>query len=103
MKASIKSELNDHINNLIVEGVLTSENREDWHFHAFNEDHYIIGYHQCSEWLKNHGMGEFDAAAICTEYEIDNFGELGKVYTNSEQVVNMLVYIYGEELINERD
>jgi hypothetical protein len=103
MKASIKTELNDYIENLIVDGVLTSENREDWHFHAFNEDYYIIGYYQSSEWLKNHGIGELEAAGICTQYEIDNFGEVGKVYNNSEQVVNMLVYIYGEELINDRD
>ncbi len=100
MKNSIKSELAAHIVNLINNGVLTNDNREDWHFHAFNENYYMIGYYQCSEWLKEHGIGEFEAASICNQYEIDNFGETSNKYDNSESTVNMLAYIYGEELLN---
>lgn len=98
MKISIKKELAAHIIYKVNDGVLTDENREDWHFHCFNEDYYIIGYWNCSEWLKEHGIGEFEAAAICQEYEAENFGET-KIYDNSEKAVNMLAYIYGEELI----
>ena len=103
MKNSIKVELAAHVLDLINDGVLTNQNKEDWHFHAFNEDYYLIGYYNCSEWLKNHGLGEFEAAGICQQYEIDNFGECHKVYDNSENVVNMLVYIYGEELLWDID
>ena len=100
MKTSIEKELKSYVIDLINDGVLTNENKEDWHFHAFNEDYYIIGYYQASQWLKTHDLGEFEAAAICTQYELDNFGELGKVYDNSETTVNMLAYIFGEELFS---
>ena len=103
MKTSIKQELAQHVIDRINDGVLTTENKDDWHFHCFNEDYYCIGYYECSEWLKNHNIGEFEAAGICTQYEIDNFGECSKVYDNSEKAVNMLAYIYGEELIYSVD
>jgi len=101
MKNSIKTELKSHIVDLINDGVLTNDNREEWHFHAFNEDYYLIGYYECSQWLKNHGIGEFEAGGICQKYEIDEFGESTKIYDNSESAVNMLAYIYGEELLSE--
>lgn len=100
MKTTIKTELANHILDKINDGILTNDNHEDWHFLCFNEDYYLIGYYQCSEWLKTHEIGEFEAAGICQQYEIDNFGE-SKVYDNSESVVNMLAYIYGEELLSE--
>ena len=101
MKNSIKIELTSYLLDLANEGVLTNNNREDWHFQAFNEDYYIIGYYQASEWLKKHSIDSFEAVGICQQYEIDNFGEASSVYDNSEKVVNMLVYIYGEELLND--
>lgn len=103
MYTSIKTELAQHVIDRINDGVLTNDNRDEWHFHAFNEDYYIIGYYESSQWLKKHGIGEFEAAGICTQYELDQFGEVSKVYDNAEKVVNMLAYIYGEELIYEFD
>ena len=103
MKASIKEELNAYVSDLINEAVLTDNNRDDWHYSAFNEDYYIIGYYQASEWLKKHSIDSFEAVSICQQYELDNFGEASSVYDNSEKVVNMLAYIYGEEIINEYD
>ena len=102
MNTSVKTELQNHILDRINDGVLTNENKSEWHFHCFNEDYYIIGYFEASEWLKKHEIGEFEAAGICQQYEIDNFGE-SKVYNNSESVVNMLAYIWGEELIYSLD
>ncbi len=101
MKNSIQIELTSYLLDLANEGVLTNNNREDWHFQAFNEDYYIIGYYQASEWLKKHSIDSFEAVGICQQYEIDNLGEASSVYDNSEKVVNMLVYIYGEELLND--
>ena len=103
MKTSVKTELANHLLDFINDGVLTNENKDEWQHLAFNEDYYLIGYYQCSEWLKKHSIGEFESASICVEYENDNFGESTKAYDNSETVVNMLAYIYGEELINEFD
>ena len=103
MENSIRVELAQHILNLVNDGVLTDDNREEWHFHAFNEDYYIIGYYWASEWLKAHGIGEFEAASTCNEYEKENFGEMSGKYDNSETTVNMLAYIYGEELLRDID
>jgi len=101
MKDSIKQELVYHIIDLIYDGVLTDENRDDWHYHAFNEDYYIIGYWEASQWLERHGLNAFEAIGECIQYEKDNFGEVYKEYDNAEETVNMLVYIYGEEIFAE--
>lgn len=101
MKESIKQELTQHVVNLYVDKVLLENNREEWHHLAFNDDYYIIGHYNCSEWLKKHNLDVFEAIAICQDYEIENFGEFSKRYDNSETVVNMLAYIYGEEIVDE--
>jgi hypothetical protein len=101
MKTTIKKELAAHVLDYINDGVLTNENREEWHFHCFNEDYYIIGYYQCSEWLKRHEMDAFEAIETVQEYEKDNFGETS-TKINSEAIVNMLTCIYGEEIIGFR-
>jgi hypothetical protein len=108
MNNSIKAELKAHILGMINDGVLTDDNQDDWHFHAFNESHYIIGYYQCSEWLKLHDVDVFDAVDTVREYEIDNFGEMNIMLNihksskvNSEAIVNMYVYILGEELLSD--
>jgi len=99
MKNSIRLELSNHILDLINNKVITNQNIDDAHYHAFNEDYYLIGYYQCSQWLKKHGIDTFEAIEICQSYEKDNFGE-SKIYDNSEMTVNMLAYIFGEQLLN---
>ncbi len=102
MNNSIKAELKAHVLTMILEGDLTEENIEEWHFHAFNEDPYLIGYYNCEEWLKKHDVDAFEAIAEVVQYEQDNFGE---AYTsiNSESIVNMFVYIKGEALLSGID
>lgn len=103
MKNSIKEELAGHLLDLINDGVLTDENRDDWHFHAFNEDYYIIGYYNAEQWLKKHDVSAFEAIGVCQEWEENVLGEKQNTYDNSETTVNMLVYVYGEELLSELD
>jgi len=103
MKTTIENELKSHLLDRIKDSVLTNDNKDDWHFHAFNEDYYIVGYYQAEQWLKEHGLSAFEAIGICQDYERDNFGECLKSYDNAETTVNMLVYIYGEELLSELD
>ena len=98
MKNSIREELQSYVQELKEDNVLTSENREDWHHYAFNESYYIIGYYNAEEWLKKHNLSAFQAVQEVREYELDNFGEM-TTKLNSESIVNMLVYIYGEEII----
>jgi hypothetical protein len=101
MKNTIRQELASHLLDLINDGAINKDNIQEIHFIGFNEDYYLIGYYNCSEWLKRHNIGEFEAVGIVQEYEIETFGESTKVYDNSETVVNMLAYIYGEELLQE--
>ena len=100
---TVRTELKAHLASYVNDEILTNENQDDWHFHAFNEDHYMIGYYQCEQWLKKHEISAFEAIGICQEYEKENFGECNKVYDNAEKVVNMLVYIYGEIIISEAE
>lgn len=104
MRHSVKTELKNYLLDLINDGILNDENKDEWHFHAFNEGYYIIGYYQASQWLKKHNINPFEAITTCQEYERNNFGdESVKVYDNPEKTVNMLAYIYGEELIHSID
>jgi|TARA_R110000782_G_scaffold192435_1_gene282104 hypothetical protein len=104
MKNSIREELGCYIQERIGEMIMYKElppDTSDLHFDLFNQDHYIIGYYQCEQWLKTHGLSAWEAMGICQEYEIEHFGEASDKYNNSETVVNMLAYIYGEELLYE--
>ena len=96
IKSSVKEELVSYIKERMEE--INCE--DDLHFHLFNEDYYIIGYYQAQQWLDQHGISVFEALETIREYEDMHFGEC-KHYTNAEETVNMLVYIYGEELLCE--
>ena len=98
MKTSIKEELTEYINE--NKDTFPHHSNEDIHFHLFNEDYYIIGYYQAQKWLDHHGITTFEALEKIREYEEFHFGEC-KHYKNAEETVNMLVYIYGEELLNQ--
>lgn len=87
------------IGDKISDGILTDENKDEWHHLCFNEDYFIIGWYQASEWLEKMRIDSFEAVRICQEYEKDNFGEC-KIYDNSESTVNMLAYVLGEEILN---
>lgn len=101
MKQSIREELQAHVQDLINDGVLTDDNKDDWHFHAFNEDYYIIGYWHCEQWLAKHGVSSFEAVGTIKDYEQSNFGECTTDLSCPERVVNMYVYILGEEVIQD--
>lgn len=59
MNNSIRTELINHVITTIEEQELTSF--DDLHFHAFNEDYYIIGYYQADQWLQQHEVSPWDA------------------------------------------
>ncbi len=66
------------------------------HNQIFNEDYYIVGYYQAEQWL---GTDTFQVIAEIKDYEEMNFGEPHTDFSSSEAVVNMYVYILGEEVI----
>tara|TARA_R110002020_G_scaffold55675_1_gene154270 strand:+ start:92 stop:466 length:375 start_codon:yes stop_codon:yes gene_type:complete len=86
----LKEYSKDEYNTLVKDGELHNE--------IFNTDYYIIGTYEAKQWL---GDQAFDIIGIIKEYEEDNFGEVTTELDNPERVVNMYVYIVGEDLINE--
>jgi len=100
MNNSVKRELLDYLEDSIQEETITNDNIEDWHYHLFNEDFYIIGHYEAEMWLKEHDVSAWKAIQTVQEYQMDQFGKVD-LYPNPENVVNMLVYIYGDELFGE--
>tara|TARA_R100000353_G_scaffold161779_1_gene121773 strand:- start:427 stop:732 length:306 start_codon:yes stop_codon:yes gene_type:complete len=95
MKKSVRKELLEHINNF---------NTDDQnHFTMFNEDYYIIGYHNATQWLKLHNIGEREGVMICNIREYKEFGEIQTTFEDNEKLVNHLVYWFGLDLCNELD
>ena len=78
---------------------------DDLHYLAFNQDYYIIGYYNADQWLQKHGISAWGAIEKVVEWERDSFGEvnLQSEDINSEKIVNLYVYILGEELLSEFD
>ena len=68
------------------------------HHEIFNTDYYIIGRYQAQKWL---GEDTFDCIAKIVEYEETNFGETYTDFVEPERVVNMYVYIIGEEILSD--
>jgi hypothetical protein len=102
MNNTIKTELRQHILDCINDRILTNDNQDEWHHYAFNEDYYIIYHSKAVEWLKTHSLDAFEAIDIVREYETNNFGEF-TTDINPESIVNMLAYIYGEEILYSYD
>ena len=90
----IKAHFEDFINENGEDWV--NEHKEDLHHEIFNTDYYIIGRYEATKWL---GDQVFNVINIIKEYENDNFGEVNTDFSEVEKVVNMYVYIIGEEIV----
>ena len=77
---------------------VTLDNVYDLHHEIFNTDYYIIGRYQAKQWL---GTNAFDCIGDIQEYENDNFGQVTTDLSEPERVVNMWVYIIGEEILED--
>jgi len=74
----------------------------DLHNEIYNSDYFIIGRFEAKEYLEaNYGV--FEAIEKIREYEMDNFGEVNTDLSEPEKVLNMLVYILGEEVLAESE
>jgi hypothetical protein len=92
----IKSHFEDFINENGEDWV--NEHKEDLHHEIFNTNYYIIGRYEATKWL---GDQVFNVINIIKEYENDNLGEVNTDFSEVEKVVNMYVYIIGEEIVSE--
>lgn len=101
MNKELKEELALHVQDAIIDGVITDENQDEWHHLCFNQDFYIIGYWECQKWLSKHKIDTVEAINFCKEYQKNNFGEIYTSFDNYETIVNNYAYIIGEEFLNE--
>ena len=90
----------DEIKDYIIENIDNYKDSNiyacDLHNELFNTDYYIIGRYEAEKWLN----GEvFNIIGIIQQYEEDNFGEVNTDLTEPEKIVNMYVYILGEEIL----
>ena len=103
MNNSIKCELLEHIETTIKElrnyKELSSDISE-LHHEIFNQDYYIIGYYNAEQWLLKHNVTAFQGIEYVHNYEEFHFGEK-RDYSDAETLVNMIVYIKGEQLLYE--
>ena len=72
----------------------------DMHNELFNTDYYIIGTYKSKQWL---GDDAFNVIGEIKDYEQDNFGEVTTDLSDPENIVNMYVYIIGEQILAESD
>jgi len=100
MLQAIHNELTSYVNDLIEGGTLHDDNVDDWHHVAFNEDYYIYGHYQAEQWLKDYELSAWEVIEEVQDYEQGNFGRL-HTGVDAESMVNMYVYILGEQIIQE--
>ena len=77
---------------------VTLDNVYDLHHEIFNTDYYIVGRYQAKQWM---GEDAFDCIYDIQEYENNNFGHVTTDLSEPEKVVNMYVYVIGEEILEE--
>lgn len=99
MENKTRQELSSLIIDAINDERLNDKPVSEIHNEVFNTDYFIIGNYQAEQWLIANG-GIFNAIEIIKDYEQDNFGEVNTDFSEPERVCNMLVYILGEEIIN---
>jgi hypothetical protein len=73
---------------------------DDLHHYAFNVDDYIIGIAKAEEWL---GREVFNIIRTIEEYCESTFGTINcmGLFSCPEKIVNVYVYIVGQELVHE--
>ena len=71
----------------------------DLHNKVFNEDWYIIGTYKAKEALREYDV--FEAIELVQNYEEDNFGEVHTDLSRPEELISMVWYIVGDEVIGE--
>lgn len=93
-----KDEIRQHAIEAIADLKGSNVHGCDLHNEVFNTDYYIIGAYKAKQWLGDHA---FDVIDTIKEYEQENFGDVNTDFSDPEKVVNMYVYIVGEEVLND--
>jgi len=95
-----KDEIQQHFNDYLEyrRGSQTDidELRDELIHDCFNSNYYIIGRHRAREWM---GEEAFNIVSFIKDYEEMSFGEILTDLSEPERVLNMYVYIIGEEIV----
>lgn len=97
-----KQEIQEYFDDFIIENkkYLEREHPDTWkddlHHEAFNSDYYICYTYDAKQWL---GDQIFNIIDFIKEYEQFNFGEVTTDFSCLVAIVNMYVYIIGEEIV----
>ena len=97
MLTFMDKQLNDFIDASIELDEITEP--EEIHHELFNTHYWVIGRYKA---IKILGDKVFDVIEYVMAYEQFNFGENTTEIHEPEKLVNMFVYIRGEELLIER-
>jgi hypothetical protein len=98
-----KQDVKNYIIQQLNDDVGLDQHISDLHHYLLNEDYFIIGYYQAEQWLKKDNGSIFEAIETIREYEQSNFGQVSTDLSSSENVANMLAYIFGEEILYNND
>ena len=93
-KQEIQEYFNDSIINYDKEWI--ENNQDDLHHEIFNTNYYIIGTYKAKQWL---GDQVFNIIDFIKEYEEFILAEVTTDFASPEALVNMYVYIIGEEIV----
>lgn len=94
----IKEYFNDSLENYDKETLDQLIRDNELHHEIFNTNYYIIGNYEAKKWLSDE---VFNVINIIKEYENMHFGEVNTDFSQPERVVNMYVYIVGEDIVND--
>lgn len=94
----IKEYFNDSLENYDKEILDQLIRDNELHHEIFNTNYYIIGNYEAKKWLSDE---VFNVINIIKEYENMHFGEVNTDFSQPERVVNMYVYIVGEDIVND--
>ena len=94
----LKEYFNDSLENYDKETLDQLIRDNELHHEIFNTDYYIIGTYHAKKWLSDQ---VFNIINIIKEYENMHFGEVNTDFSAPEKVVNMYVYIVGEDIVND--
>ena len=97
-----RDEIQEHFEDWLVETIQhqgsewVMDNLDELHHECFNTDYYIIGTQAAIDWM---GSRSWDIMNFVNSYEVHTFSECYTDLTNPEKLVNMYVYIIGEEIV----
>lgn len=98
-----KNEIKEYFDDFIKENdnAIKENDRsfiDDLHHYAFNENYFITDTYKATQWLEDQ---TFNVINFIKDYENDNFGKVTTNFSEVKRVVNMYVYIIGEDIVNE--